>query len=57
MLGADDRLGWAVREGGHGHRPLDFETLLDAVDLQFHGREAARDFQRELFPGLQELLL
>lgn len=56
MLGAADKLGWAVREGGHGHRTLDFEALLDAMEQQFHGREVVRDFQRELFPELDELL-
>ena len=56
MLGAKDRLGWALREGGHGHRPADFEALLDFTDRHFHGRSVRRDFQRELFPQLDELL-
>ena len=56
MLDATDKLGWVVREGGHGHRPADFEALLDFIDLHFHGRRVARDFHRELFPRLDELL-
>ena len=56
MLGAAENLGWALREGGHGHRLADFEALLDFMDLHFQGREVRRDFQRELFPRLDELL-
>jgi len=56
MLGEKGNLGWALREGGHGHRPADFEALLDFTDRHFHGRDIRRDFQRELFPQLDELL-
>jgi len=56
MLSAKDKLGWALREGGHGHRPADFEALLDFTDRHFHDRSVRRDFQRELFPQLDELL-
>ena len=56
LLGAEDKIGWAVREGGHGHFAADFEALLDFTDRHFHSRSVARDFQRELFPRLDELL-
>lgn len=56
LLGAADKIGWAVREGGHSHSPSDFEALLDFMDLHFYARPLRRDFQRALFPGLNALL-
>ena len=56
MLGASRKLGWSVREGAHGHRADDFDVLLDFVDRHFHDRQPVRDFQRQLFPDLDELL-
>ena len=56
MLGAPDGIGWALREGGHGHRMEDFQALLDFMDVRFHQRPVVRDFQRELFPRLEDLL-
>jgi len=56
LLGVPDRIGWTVREGGHAHRPEDYETLLDFMDRHFHGRELRRNYQRELYPNLPEIL-
>ena len=56
LLGAADRLGWAVREGAHDHSTADYEALLDFVDLRSHGREVVRSFRRELFPDLAGIL-
>ena len=55
MLGHADRIGWAVREGGHSHAPADVDALLDFMDLHLHGRPVRREFQRPLFPGLDGL--
>ncbi len=57
LLGCPDRIGWSVREGGHAHRPEDYETLLDFMDRHFHGRDVHRNFQRSLFPELEHLLI
>jgi len=56
LLGAEDCLGWAVREGGHAHSAADYEALLDFADRHFHGRTVRRAFQRELFPQLTDVL-
>jgi len=56
LLGQPEHLGWAVREGGHGHRHEDFETLLEFLDLQFGTAQPLREFQRPLFPDLESLL-
>ena len=56
LLEAPDRLGWAIREGGHGHYPADFEALLDFADIHLRGRGLRRNFQRPLYPQLDELL-
>ncbi|MEW6755618.1 MAG: hypothetical protein AB1505_32275 [Candidatus Latescibacterota bacterium] len=56
MLGAPEKLGWAVREGVHGHFASDFEALLDFVDWHFHQRRGVRHFQREAYPDLDALL-
>ena len=56
FLGAPEALGWAFREGGHNHSPQDYEALLAFMDLVFHGRTVRREFQRPLFPDLDELL-
>jgi hypothetical protein len=55
-LGEPEAIGWAVREGGHAHTPTDYEALLDFMDRRLHGRPVRRDFQRPLFPHLEELL-
>jgi hypothetical protein len=56
LLGAPEKIGWALREGGHAHSPTDFEALLDFMDLHLHRRPVRRDFQRPLFPQLKTLL-
>lgn len=56
LLGRPRGIGWAIREGGHAHTPADYEALLDFMDLHLHGRAVRRDFQRPLFPHLDELL-
>lgn len=56
LLGAPERIGWAVREGGHAQLPTDFEALLDFMDRHILGREITRDFQRPLFPHLDAIL-
>ena len=56
MLEAASHVGWAFREGGHGHQADDFEALLACVDRVFHARQVRRDFQRALFPDLEALL-
>ncbi len=56
LLGKADAIGWAVREGGHAHTPADFEALLDFMDRHVRGREVRRNFQRELYPNLGDLL-
>lgn len=55
LLGAPDKIGWAVREGGHSHSPSDFEALLDFMDLHFYKRSLRRNFQRTLFPAIDTL--
>lgn len=56
MLGDAGAIGWAFREGGHGHQAADYEALLAFMDRRFHGREVRRNFQRPLFPALDDLL-
>jgi hypothetical protein len=56
LLGSRDAIGWAYRESGHAHRPEDYAALLDFMDRRFHGRQVVRDFQRRLYPDLEELL-
>lgn len=56
FLGAPEALGWAFREGGHSHQMDDYEALLAWMDRAFHGRTIRRDFQRPLFPDLDQLL-
>jgi len=56
LLGAPDRIGWAVREGGHAHVPADYEALLDFADRHLCGRAIRREFQRRLFPELAQLV-
>jgi hypothetical protein len=56
MLGKKDAIGWAYRESGHAHMPEDYTALLDFMDRHLHGRDLKRDFQRKLYPGLEELL-
>ena len=56
FLGSPDAVGWAFREGGHSHQVDDYAALLAFMDRVFHGREVCRDFQRPLFPNLDELL-
>ncbi|MFT5374689.1 MAG: hypothetical protein ACI906_001509 [Candidatus Latescibacterota bacterium] len=56
LLDAPGKIGWALREGGHGHNPIDFEALLDFMDLHLHKMPLQRDFQRPLFPELKTLL-
>ncbi len=56
LLGARHNVGWAVREGGHAHTRTDYEALLDFMDRHLQSREIRREFQRELFPQLQQLL-
>jgi len=57
LLDVPEGIGWAVREGGHAHTPTDYEALLDFMDRHIHGRTVRRDFQRTLFPQIDELLL
>jgi hypothetical protein len=54
LLGAPEAIGWAVREGGHAHRPQDYETLLFFMDRHFHGLQVRRNFQRPLFADLMD---
>ena len=56
LLGKPDAIGWAYRESGHAHRPEDYAALLDFMDRHLHGRELKRDFQRNLYPVLEDLL-
>jgi len=56
LLDAPQNLGWAVREGGHAHAPADYGALLDYIDRHFHDRPVRRDFQRQPFPRLPDLL-
>ncbi len=57
LLDSGDAIGWAYRESGHAHRPEDYAALLDFMDRHLHGRQVKRDFQRQLYPDLEELLL
>ena len=56
LLGADSAIGWAFREGGHDHGPVDFLALLDFMDLRLGRGRVRRNFQRPLYPDLEELL-
>lgn len=56
FLGAEGALGWAYREGGHDHSAHDFEALLSFMDREFAGRTVKRDFQRSLYPDLEQIL-
>ncbi|MEE2658649.1 MAG: hypothetical protein VX733_09115 [Candidatus Latescibacterota bacterium] len=56
LLDSSDQVGWALREGGHDHREIDYEALLDFMDLVFRSGEVRRDFQRPLFPQLEQQL-
>jgi hypothetical protein len=66
LLDAEHKLGWAWREGVHSHASDDYAALLDFMDRQFRnerewphkrdGDRPARDFQRQLYPNLHELL-
>jgi hypothetical protein len=56
LVGKSDRIGWAFRERGHAHTPEDYEALLDFMDLHLHNRRVRRDFQRPLYPDLEQLL-
>lgn len=56
LLGGKDAIAWAYRERGHAHMPEDYMALLDFMDRRFHERRVRRDFQRPLYPDLDELL-
>ncbi len=56
LLSAGEQLGWAVRDGVHGHQPEDFAALLDFADWRFRGVRCARSFQRQAFVDLGSLL-
>jgi hypothetical protein len=56
LLGVGERIGWSYREGGHAHSPEDFEALLAFMERAFLGRQVPREFQRPLFPDLDDLL-
>ena len=56
LLGHREKIGWAYRERGHAHRPEDYAALLDFMDRQFHDRDVTRNFQRPLYPNLDDLL-
>lgn len=56
LLERGDAIGWSMREGAHAHTPADFDALLDFMDRHLHGRELRRDFQRKLYPDIEELL-
>jgi hypothetical protein len=56
LLGAAGKIGWVFREGVHAHQLVDYETLLDFMDMQWRGKEVRREFQRELFAGLEGML-
>lgn len=56
LLGSQDTIGWAYRESGHAHMPEDYAALLDFMDGHLLGRPRRRDFQRKLYPDLDELL-
>ena len=56
MLGKKEAIGWAYRESGHAHLLEDYTALLDFMDLHLHERQLQRDFQRKLYPNLDEIL-
>lgn len=56
MLGKPEGIAWVFREGGHAHTMVDYESLLDFMDRHFHGRSVMREFQRELYPDLNNIL-
>ena len=56
LLGSRDAIGWAYRESGHSHRPEDYAALLDFIDRHLNGRQLRRDFQRPLYPDLDQIL-
>lgn len=57
VLDNPDAIGWAYREGGHGHRPNDYVALLDFMDRHLHDRHTGRDFQRAAYSDLENILV
>ncbi len=49
FLGAEEKIGIAYRDGGHEHNAQDWATLLDFIDLHFHGKSPARRFDANPF--------
>ena len=56
LRGASDKIGWAFRERGHAHSPIDFAALLDFMDRNIHGRLVHRKFQRPFFHTYQNFV-
>ena len=56
LLGSRENIGWAYRERGHSHTPEDYMALLDFMDRHLRGSRLKRDFQRQLYPELDNLL-
>ena len=55
-LGVGESIGWAFREGGHAHGPEDYGALLDFMDVCIKKKPIIRDFQRQLYPDLADIL-
>jgi hypothetical protein len=56
LLNSKETIGWAYRESGHAHMPEDYTALLDFMDRHLHNRQLKRDFQRNIYPDLNEYL-
>ena len=56
LLGAEENIGWAFRESGHNHAPDDYGALLDFMDARIRREPVIRDFQRQLYPDLAQVL-
>jgi hypothetical protein len=52
FLGAEERLGFWSRPGGHDHGIEDWRAFLDFMDWQLCGRAPARAFDENPFPEL-----
>ena len=56
LIGSKEDIGWHYREGKHAHLPEDYDALLDFLDWKFRGELQSRNFRRELYPDLDEIL-
>ncbi|HOX37907.1 MAG TPA: hypothetical protein PL033_07960 [Candidatus Brocadiia bacterium] len=50
FLGAGDRIGYFIRDGGHSVPVEDWETLIEFADRVFFGKPTRQDFSRLEFP-------